>query len=58
MLCVCVAEIFGRQHNTHAGWLTVGNQLEGVRVVDSEIAENLGLASLNQAEYASHAPVA
>lgn len=28
-------EIFGRQHNTRPGWLTVGNQLDGVHLVES-----------------------
>lgn len=30
-------EIFGRQHNTRPGWLTVGNQLDGVRVADAAL---------------------
>lgn len=30
-------EIFGRQHNTRPGWLTVGNQLEGTRLVEGEL---------------------
>ncbi|CAN6480652.1 unnamed protein product [Victoria cruziana] len=27
-------ELFARMHNTHAGWISLGNQLNGVRVVD------------------------
>eukprot|EP00850_Spirogloea_muscicola_P021906 SM000267S09857 [mRNA] locus=s267:591:5429:- [translate_table: standard] len=27
-------EIFARPHNTHAGWISLGNQLDGVRLVD------------------------
>ncbi|XP_065858497.1 N6-adenosine-methyltransferase MT-A70-like [Euphorbia lathyris] len=27
-------ELFARMHNTHAGWMSLGNQLEGVRLVD------------------------
>ncbi|ONK73666.1 uncharacterized protein A4U43_C04F34010 [Asparagus officinalis] len=27
-------ELFARMHNTHAGWLSLGNQLQGVRLVD------------------------
>ncbi|KAG0490290.1 hypothetical protein HPP92_007153 [Vanilla planifolia] len=27
-------ELFARMHNTHAGWLSLGNQLSGVRLVD------------------------
>lgn len=27
-------ELFARMHNTHAGWLSLGNQLHGARLVD------------------------
>ncbi|PRQ16669.1 putative mRNA (2'-O-methyladenosine-N(6)-)-methyltransferase [Rosa chinensis] len=27
-------ELFARMHNTHAGWMSLGNQLSGVRLVD------------------------
>lgn len=27
-------ELFARMHNTHAGWMSLGNQLQGVRLVD------------------------
>ncbi|XP_022737968.1 N6-adenosine-methyltransferase MT-A70-like [Durio zibethinus] len=27
-------ELFARMHNTHAGWISLGNQLSGVRLVD------------------------
>jgi mRNA (2'-O-methyladenosine-N6-)-methyltransferase len=30
-------ELFGRPHNLRPGWLTLGNQLNGVHVVDPEI---------------------
>ena len=29
-------EIFGRQHNTQPGWVTLGNQLDGVHLVEPE----------------------
>ncbi|KXS17938.1 MT-A70-domain-containing protein [Gonapodya prolifera JEL478] len=32
-------EIFGRMHNTRDGWLTVGNQLEGVRLYEQDVLE-------------------
>lgn len=32
-------ELFGRQHNTQPNWVTLGNQLDGVRVLDPELAE-------------------
>ena len=30
-------ELFGRQHNCQPNWLTLGNQLEGIHLVDPEI---------------------
>lgn len=30
-------EIFGRQHNTRPGWLTLGNQLDGTRLADPDL---------------------
>ena len=30
-------EIFGRQHNTRPGWLTVGNQLDGTNLVETSL---------------------
>ncbi|KAH3711089.1 N6-adenosine-methyltransferase catalytic subunit-like [Dreissena polymorpha] len=30
-------ELFGRPHNVQPNWITLGNQLEGVRLVDPEI---------------------
>ncbi|XP_068637019.1 putative N6-adenosine-methyltransferase MT-A70-like [Aristolochia californica] len=27
-------ELFARMHNTHCGWMSLGNQLQGVRLVD------------------------
>ncbi|KAJ1531163.1 N6-adenosine-methyltransferase subunit mettl3, partial [Cladochytrium tenue] len=34
-------EIFGRQHNTREGWLTLGNQLDGTRLYDPLIRESV-----------------
>ncbi|QPG75962.1 hypothetical protein FOA43_003348 [Brettanomyces nanus] len=31
-------EIFGRQHNTRPGWLTIGNQLQETHLVEKEIS--------------------
>lgn len=33
-------ELFGRQHNVQPNWLTLGNQLDGVNLVDQEIKRN------------------
>jgi mRNA (2'-O-methyladenosine-N6-)-methyltransferase len=30
-------ELFGRPHNTHAGWITLGNQLDGVRLLEPQL---------------------
>lgn len=30
-------EIFGRDHNTRPGWLTIGNQLQGVSLYEPEL---------------------
>ncbi|RIA95433.1 methyltransferase-like 3 [Glomus cerebriforme] len=30
-------EIFGRQHNTRPGWMTLGNQLDNVRLYEPEV---------------------
>ncbi|KAG7694009.1 hypothetical protein KL930_003028 [Ogataea haglerorum] len=42
-------EIFGRQHNTRPGWLTIGNQLNGTHLVEKEIAEKYYSASATEA---------
>ncbi|CAI5985161.1 unnamed protein product [Closterium sp. NIES-65] len=30
-------ELFARMHNTHAGWISLGNQLDGTRLVDADL---------------------
>ncbi|KAJ3127663.1 N6-adenosine-methyltransferase subunit mettl3 [Nowakowskiella sp. JEL0407] len=32
-------EIFGRKHNTRDGWITLGNQLDGVRIYEPDMLE-------------------
>jgi len=32
-------ELFGRPHNVHENWITCGNQLDGVHLVDEEIVK-------------------
>ncbi|TPX72898.1 hypothetical protein SpCBS45565_g00003 [Spizellomyces sp. 'palustris'] len=32
-------EIFGRPHNTRDGWMTLGNQLDGVRICEKDVLE-------------------
>jgi len=34
-------EIFGRQHNTRPGWLTLGNQLDGLQVHDEKLKQRI-----------------
>ncbi|RLV95665.1 N6-adenosine-methyltransferase IME4 [Spathaspora sp. JA1] len=36
-------EIFGRDHNTRPGWLTIGNQLQGVSLHEPEVKRNYEL---------------
>ena len=36
-------EIFGRQHNTRPGWMTLGNQLNGTRILDPSILKQFQL---------------
>lgn len=33
-------ELFGRPHNLRANWTTLGNQLDGVRILDPLLAKN------------------
>lgn len=30
-------ELFGRPHNAQPNWITLGNQLDGIRLVDPEL---------------------
>ena len=34
-------EIFGRQHNVRPNWLTLGNQLDGVHIVQPELKQRI-----------------
>lgn len=34
-------ELFGRQHNVHPNWVTLGNQLNGTHVIEPELLEAL-----------------
>lgn len=33
-------ELFGRMHNCQPNWMTLGNQLEGVKILDPDVAES------------------
>lgn len=53
-LCVCLfegmierlspgtrkIELFGRPHNIQPNWITLGNQVDGIRLVDPELIES------------------
>jgi mRNA (2'-O-methyladenosine-N6-)-methyltransferase len=41
-------EIFGRQHNTQPGWITLGNQLDGIRLADPDVIARVSLIELPQ----------
>lgn len=32
-------EMFGRKHNRRKGWMTIGNQLDGVRLFERDVVE-------------------
>jgi mRNA m6A methyltransferase catalytic subunit len=34
-------ELFGRPHNIQPGWITIGNQLEGVNIGDAEVKQRV-----------------
>ena len=37
-------ELFGREHNRRPGWITVGNQVGGTRIIDPNLAASLSIA--------------
>ncbi|KAJ3335415.1 hypothetical protein HDU93_005596, partial [Gonapodya sp. JEL0774] len=38
-------EIFGRMHNTRDGWVTLGNQLDGVRLYEKDVLSSASAAT-------------
>jgi len=50
-------EIFGRSHNLRPGWLTLGNQLDGVYCVDPELRQRL-LKVFKEEDLTSGKPIA
>jgi mRNA m6A methyltransferase catalytic subunit len=55
---VVVAEIFGRPHNLQPGWLTIGNQLDGIKIDDpvqrAEVEKELAANALLKATAVSN----
>ena len=43
-------EIFGRPHNTHRNWITLGNQLRGVHLCSPELVESYNRCNLKPGE--------
>lgn len=39
-------EIFARQHNVRPGWVSLGNQLDGVYITDPEMLQRLVMLRL------------
>ena len=33
-------ELFGRPHNCQPNWMTLGNQLDGIKIIDPDISES------------------
>uniref|UniRef100_A0A2N9FZV4 N6-adenosine-methyltransferase MT-A70-like n=1 Tax=Fagus sylvatica TaxID=28930 RepID=A0A2N9FZV4_FAGSY len=48
-------ELFARMHNTHAGWMSLGNQLNGVRLVDEGLRARFK-AAYPDVEVQPHSP--
>jgi mRNA m6A methyltransferase catalytic subunit len=49
-------EIFARQHNCQPGWVGLGNQLDGVRILDPDMkVRNQGLGFNTPAQSPFHA---
>lgn len=41
-------EMFGRKHNRRKGWMTVGNQLDGIRLFEQDVVDRWNQASPEQ----------
>ena len=41
-------EMFGRKHNRRKGWLTIGNQLDGIRLFERDVVERWNEVSPDQ----------
>lgn len=41
-------ELFGRKHNRRKGWMTIGNQLDGVRLFERDVVKRWNRISPDQ----------
>jgi mRNA m6A methyltransferase catalytic subunit len=41
-------EMFGRKHNRRKGWMTIGNQLDGIRLFERDVVERWNEAAPDQ----------
>jgi len=41
-------EMFGRKHNRRRGWMTIGNQLDGIRLFERDVVERWNQVSSDQ----------
>ena len=41
-------EMFGRKHNRRKGWMTIGNQLDGIRLFERDVVERWNQVSPDQ----------
>ena len=41
-------EMFGRKHNRRKGWMTIGNQLDGIRLFEPDVVERWNRAFPDQ----------
>jgi mRNA m6A methyltransferase catalytic subunit len=42
-------EMFGRKHNRRKGWMTIGNQLDGIRLFEQDVLQRWNHAYPDQA---------
>ena len=49
-------EIFGRKHNRRRGWMTIGNQLDGLRLFESDVVERWNRTYPDKATYVHELP--
>jgi mRNA m6A methyltransferase catalytic subunit len=41
-------EMFGRKHNRRKGWMTIGNQLDGIRLFEQDVVDRWNQAHPEQ----------
>lgn len=47
-------EMFGRKHNRRRGWITIGNQLDGIRLFERDVVERWNEAASDQMAFVAN----